>query len=547
MGRRGAGKAVSLPPLTVTRPGRQAEMAAKTDVNLLQGYKRHIVSEFHADRYPYLEDINGHLKHDEVSMAFGERMFPRLVDQLKTPGMAPNKLTEALCVICDLCPHQENKVSAVASDVVAASTNLLMHDSVEVRREAARVIGSVAQMVGGRSCMPIGNANMPRKLTGAVAPGPTLPRLAKLLLQCDDEIVKKNVAEALWAMTVFRDGCQQVVDQGTVKAIAQYLCYTLPDAPATMNLALCLLSLLRTLAAVTMYANNGMRDVLGVGLIGKVIVFLGQINGIPALRAADSTETVRQALRFLWHVGNDPEGRKEMLKADGGKVITSYLDASQDAKVREAAICALNVISLETNGKMEVLKHSTEAFARLLLSNQETAYLHETCVQLCRASSELPSFRFDFARLILREIWLLEKIWGTTALAAVSPLLDPKENAETRTQAAHVIAHFLRCPEPQKGDEIRVPPVFGQMIREPAMFAMEECVSILPNLCSLLDIAREPALECLNSLTDAAKPRKELVELVAESRVRISNDVLPEVQKMMDKTGDKRVQVGSVM
>jgi len=524
-----------------------AAVDAATDVNLLQGYKRHIVSEFLADRYPYLEDINGHLKHDEVSTAFGERIFPRLVDQLKTPGMAPNKLTEALCVICDLCPHQENKVSAVASDVVAASTNLLMHDSVEVRREAARVIGSVAQMVGGRSCMPIGNANMPRKLTGAVAPGPTLPRLSKLLLQCDDEIVKKNVAEALWAMTVFRDGCQQVVDQGTVKAVAQYLCSTLPEVPPTSNLALCLLSLLRTLAAVTMYASNGMRDVLGVGLIAKVILLLGgqnlQVNGIPTLRPADSTETVRQALRMLWHVGNDPEGRKEMLAADGVRVITTYLDANQDPKVREAAICALNVISLETNGKMEVLKHSTEAFARLLHSDQETAYLHETCVQLCRASSELPSFRFEFARHVLKSIWLLEKVWGTTALAAVSPLLDPKENVETRTQAAHVISHFLRNPSPEKGDEIRVPPVCPlQMIIEPAMFAMEECVSILPNLVRLLDVAREPALECLEALTDAAKPRKELLELVAESRVRVSEDVLPQVQKMLDKTGDKRVQ-----
>jgi len=421
---------------------------------------------------------------------------------------------------------------------------LLMHDSVEVRREAARVIGSVAQMVGGRSCMPIGNANMSRKLTGAVAPGPTLPRLSKLLLQCDDEIVKKNVADALWAMTVFRDGCQQVVDQGTVKAIAQYLCYTLPDLPPTSNLALCLLSLLRTLAAVTMYANNGMRDVLGVGLIGKVVVFLDQINGIPAMKPADSTETLRQGLRFLWHVGNDPQGRVEMLAADGVRVITSYLDAVQDPKVREAAICALNVISLETNGKMEVLKHSTAAFARLLHSDQETEYLHQTTVQLVRASSELPSFRFEFARHVLKSIWLLEKVWGTTALAAVSPLLDPKEDVETRTQAAHVISHFLRnqCP-PDSGDEIRVPPVCPlQMILEPAMFALEECVSIFPNLVSLLDVAREPAMECLDALTDAAKPRKELLELVAESRVRVSEECLPEVQRMLDKTGDVRFQ-----
>jgi|Transcript_115592 hypothetical protein len=520
------------------------EIAAVGQVNLLQGYKRHIVSDFHKDRYPYLEDINGHLKKDEVSMAFGDRLFPRLMEQLMTPDMHPTKLTEALSVICDLCPHQENKVTAVASDVVAAATNLLMHDSVEVRREAARVIGSVAQMVGGRCEMPTGNAKMSHKLKIASPVKPaTLPRLANLLLQCDDEIVKKNVAEAFCSMTVFRDGCQQVVDQGSVNDIALYLCYTLPDVPATSNLALCLLNLLQTLAAVTMYANGGMRDIWGTGLIGKVIAFLGKLDGIPALRPADSTETTRQALRMLWHIGNDPTGRKEMLKADGVRVITMYLGSQHDAKVREAAICALNVISLETNGKMEVLKHSTESFARLLHSDQETAYLHETCVQLCRASSELPAFRFAFARHVLKSIWLLEKVFGTTSLSAVSPLLDSKEDLEVRTQAAHVISYFLRSPTPSAGDEIRCPPVCPlSMIYEPAMYAMEECVSIIPNLVSLLDLAREPAVECLEALTDAEKPRKELLELVAESRVKVSEEMLPEIQRMLDKIGDKRVQ-----
>jgi len=191
---------------------------------------------------------------------------------------------------------------------------------------------------------------------------------------------------------------------------------------------------------------------------------------------------------------------------------------------------------------MEVLKHSTQAFARLCHSNQETAYLHETCVQLCRASSELPAFRFAFARHVLKSIWLLEKVFGTTALSAVSPLLDPKEDLETRTQAAHVISYFLRSekPETQRGDDIRVPPVCPLvMVFYPAVYAMENCVSIIPNLVSLLDLAREPAVESLEALTDAAKPRKELLELVAESRVTISAEMLPEVQRMLDKTGDK--------
>lgn len=509
-------------------------------INTLQGYNRHIVSEFLKDRYPYLEDINGHLKHDEVSMAFGDRIFPRLVEQLKTPSMQPEKLSEALSTICDLCAHQENKCMAVASETVAAATNLLMHDDVEVKRQAARVIGAMALMVLGRSHMPVGNVGMSRKLTGTVAPGPTLPRLSKLLLQCNDEVVKKNVAEALCAMTIFRDGCQQVVDQGTVKAIAQYLCYTLPESPPTENLALCLFSLLRTLAAVTMYANNGMRDVLGVSLIGKIIIFLGRIDrewGIPALRRPESTETVRQALRMLWHCGNDPAGRKEMLKANGVQIITTYLE-NHDAKVREAAVCALNVISLETPGKQEVLKHSTAELATLLHSDKETAYLHETCVQLCRCASELPAFRFAFARHVLKSVWLLEKVFGTTALAAVSPLLNPEEDLEMRTQAATVMAHFLGAKEPARGDEIRVPPVCPLgYINQPPMYAIEECTGILNNLVPLTDeeASRDPALQCLNLLTDTEKGRKELRELIDENRVTVSPEVLPQIEDMLNK------------
>merc|ERR1719326_2017933 len=129
-----------------------------------------------------------------------------------------------------------------------------------------------------------------------------------------------------------------------------------------------------------------------------------------------------------------------MLGADGVRVITAYLEHG-DTKVREAAVCALNVISLETEGKKEVLQHSLSGLATLAHSSSETPYLHETCVQLCRCASELPAFRFAFARHVLMSVWLLEKVYGTTALAAVCPLLKPEEDLEVRSQAAQVMAH----------------------------------------------------------------------------------------------------------
>jgi len=491
------------------------------NVKNLKGYRRHIVSDVLADRYPYLENIRGHLKPDEVSTAAGTRLFPRLVEQLKNPTMPPERLTEALITICDLISHQERKCDAIASDVVAAATNLLLHSSVPVRREAARVIAGVALLLGARSLMPLGNAGLSRTEIGNNGSGPTLPRLVKLLLSCDDELVKQHTAEAFAAITIFRDGCEQMVEQGAVKGTARYLCATLPELPATRPLGICLMMLLKTLAAVAMYAKVGMRDILGVGLIAKVVTLLGRIpleTGIPVITLPESIEMVRHAMRLLWFCGNHAEGRRETLKADAVSVITWYLRHS-DAKVREAAVCALNVVSLETAGKKEVLKHSLDPLSQLLHSEEETTYLHETCVQLVRCAAELPAFRFAFTRHNLQSIWLLEKVFSTTALAALAPLLEPAEDIVLRNQAAIVMAHFLLAEKPGKGDDIRVPPVSPpDLIDSPRRYALEECVALLPNLLRLLEVNEDGALKCFDALMDEPRVRKELQAHLDERR-----------------------------
>jgi hypothetical protein len=510
-------------------------------VQQLQGYKRHIVSDHLADRYPYLEDITGHLKKDDISTAFGDRLFPRLVGQLEDKDVAPEKLVDALCLVCDLCSHQELKAQAITSDIVAAATNLLMHDSTAVRRDACRVISSVALLIGGRSKMPTGNQNLPRAITGILGAGPTLPMLIKLLLGCEDEVVKRNAAEALKALAVFRDGCQQIVDQGSVLGVAQYLCATLPDQPSSAPLAQCLLFLLQGLASVTMYARNGMRDFLGSGLIAKVITLLSRIerdsSGIPFLSREESVEAVRSAMRLLWFSGNDPRGRVEMVNAEGVKVVSSYL-GDPDTKVRETAVCALNVITLETRGKEHALEHSVEPVARLLHSGEETPYLHETAVQLVRCCSELPSFRLAFARRVLDSTWLLEKLYGTTSLSPVGVLLEPHEEVQLRVRAAKVVLHFL-TQAPADGDKIRVPPVCPlDNIDEPVLYALEEVVDILHCLVDLLARGEHPeapevALSCLGALAKAAKGREWLRELTDDGRVDVPEAYQTQVSAMV--------------
>jgi len=456
-------------------------------------------------------------------MAAGDRLFPRLVEQLKSSTISADDLVKALRTTCDLCYNQEKKCEAISSDVVAAATNLLLHEHIPVRREAARVISSMSLLMGGRSQLPIGNTAMASKLTSAIGAGPTLQRLAKLLLSCDDELVKMHVAEAMCAVTLFRDGCQQVVDQSTTTGIAAYLCATLPDLPPTHELSICLLHLLTTLGAVTMYANDGLRDLLGIGLIAKVVGFLALVpkdSEMPAVGIEKSTEITRQALRLLWHSGSNSKARKETLKADGVRVVTGFL-LHPSTIVREAATCALNVVSLETEGKQHLLQHSLQPLAMLLHSEEETQYLQEICVQLCRSASELPAFRFAFARQILRSVWLLDKIFGNTALAAISHLLGQDESVETRTEAASVAAHFLQGDASHAlGDVIRVPPVASD-VSSPANFAAEECTEILHNLVALLEVAQEPALTCLRILTRVEQTREQLKAFIRDGLIVI--------------------------
>lgn len=510
--------------------GISGEYVRPGQVNPLQAYQRHIVSEHLVDRHPYLEDIRGHLKADNVSVAFGNRQFPRLIEQLKSPDMAAEKLAEALRTICDLVPNQESKCQSISADVVAAAADLLTHEDTAVKREAAKTIAAVALLLNGRSRMP------------TLSTGSAVPKLSRLLLTCNDEGVKANVAEAFNAICIFRDGCQQVVDQGAVKAMASYLCVVLPEQPQSQLLALCFLNLLKALSQVTMYAKNGLRDLIGCGLIGKLCVFLHRVppgQGIPVVTPEQSTETVRQALRVIWHIGNDMYGRQEALKAKGVEVITAFL-RDQDSKVREGAVCALNVLSLEIPGKKDILEHSTVPLAELLHSDRETQYLTETCVQLCRSASEFPAFRYTFAKHVLKSIWLLEKVYGVTSIAAVYGLILD-EDPNIRLQAVHATLYFLSKQPPARGDEIRVPPICPlERMTNPPMFAIEECTGILHNLLFLLAAlmpqdAQGPALDCLELLTTQTKAQHELLEILLSGERPIEASLRTVVREMCNK------------
>jgi len=188
----------------------------------------------------------------------------------------------------------------------------------------------------------------------------------------------------------------------------------------------------------------------------------------------------------------------------------------------------------------DILEHSTVPLADLLHIEKETQYLTETCGQLCRCASELPAFRFTFAKHVLKSIWLLEKVYGVTSIAAVYGLLVD-EDPNIRIHAVHATLHFLTKRPPARGDEIRVPPVCPlERIDSPSMFAVEECTGILHNLLFLLgdmmpQDAQGPALDCLEVLTNELKAQQELLEVLQSGERPVEASLRQVVEDMCQK------------
>jgi hypothetical protein len=161
-------------------------------------------------------------------------------------------------------------------------------------------------------------------------------------------------------------------------------------------------------------------------------------------------------------------------------------------------------------------------------------------VQLCRCASELPAFRFTFAKHVLESIWLLEKVYGVTSIAAVYGLIADADPT-IRMLAVLATRHFLTKTPPARGDEIRVPPVCPlERIDNPSMFAFEECTGILHNLLYLLGENMQPdaqrvALDCLEVLTTEVKAQQELLEILQSGERPVAAGLLQIVQDMCHK------------
>mmetsp|Transcript_36275 Transcript_36275/g.79199 ORF Transcript_36275/g.79199 Transcript_36275/m.79199 type:complete len:670 (-) Transcript_36275:84-2093(-) len=459
----------------IVEEGTVPKLRGGEDVNALQSYNRHVVSHALQYTHPYLPERSEQLTSDNVSTAYGRRQFPRLIDQLiVTDTLTAPQIVDNLRTIVDEVSHQEKKSTAIAHGVVEASSDLLDYKDKLVQEEAARVIECCATLLEGRERLPTCGA---------------IPRLAGLLLSSVEEKVKASSAAAFRSITTGRDGCQQLVDQGAVKAVAKYLSSVLPELPQSETLGICLLDLLKALRSVAMYAKFGCRDLVGVGVLGRCVHFLAKLPPgvtIPVVSADISTETTVIALDVLWHTANDPLARHEQLDAKGVDTVTTFLSDPRDG-VRAAATRVLSLLATDLQGRVRMTEISVQPLADALQKHCMTCPVnHKVLVQTARAAAEHPPFRLAFTEVVIRETWLLKEIFGLTSIQASFPLLT-HENFPTANSALDCMSFFLKGGSDTPGDEIRVPPVAPlELLESPAEFAFENCVGLMDVLLGLL-------------------------------------------------------------
>merc|ERR1739848_231704 len=124
--------------------------------------------------------------------------------------------------------------------------------------------------------------------------------------------------------------------------VGSHLLGALPK-PSSATIAACAVGLLSTLRHVTVNANLGVRDLVGQGVLRKIVEFIAtnQTSGIPTV--ADPAAAELDALALLGAVCMDATGRKELLDARAVEVLCecTLMMSEKPVAVHEKALSAL--------------------------------------------------------------------------------------------------------------------------------------------------------------------------------------------------------------
>jgi CxxC motif-containing protein len=498
-------------------------MTAAEPLPKLQAYTRHLVSYQLEANHPYLDDIRSHLGADEVSTAFGSRTFPRLHELATDPKVDPPVLVETLETITSLISNQEHKVQAIEAGICQAASDLMLHKDVHVQRAAVTTLSRLALVLQGRQALKECEA---------------ADRLSDLLLSSEDEEVQARVADAMACFSTGTDGCQYLVDRGSVHAMGSHLLGALPK-PSSATIAACAVGLLSTLRHVTVNANLGVRDLVGQGVLRKIVEFIAtnQTSGIPTV--ADPAAAELDALALLGAVCMDATGRKELLDAQAVEVLCeSTLMSEKPVAVHEKALSALVGLSIEVDGKKRLVPCVKVLCDFLIKPPSDQA--KDAAWRLCLSAGELPAFRLELSGALVKLDCseTLRAIYGVSVCCEYALLLEKSKSMRFRKQVIEALCTALTTT----AKEAYKDPMDANN-RDATAYTLFTCPAIVDRLLTLA-LKRpgataedtEAPTRCLATLCSNAEGAAELVR-VATAKPCPENQLTPELKKVFTSVG----------
>jgi hypothetical protein len=362
----------------------------------------------------------------QVERAFGNRAIPKLAELLRFADLPDGSRAAALRVMVALTGDQCRKQEAIAEGAISSCTGICQRGVEDAASAPAEVKEHAILVLASLACAPQSQPQFAQfrtlgSLTGA--------------LQSEERSVREAAALALLNFSTSRQGTDMIV--ACSQPDADNCCETIRVMVNALiePSALVSLYLISALGNICRYAE-GTDLALAAGIVAKAVDMMknaGPSGGevpVGSPLAGLPAGTRLQSLNTVWNVGNHLRGKEELIEYGVVPAITGTLaDTSRD--VRRCAVGALMALSVDENGKCEIMEHSLGQLTRLLLDEYDSVR-NNARITIVHASENRRA-RFQFVRecvqtwpgSIAQSSELVLRVFGMDAAEPLCELLAP--------------------------------------------------------------------------------------------------------------------------
>lgn len=403
----------------------------------IHGFKKHIVSNFLKDRHPYLHSpFNQRYDPKEVFHAVFDRSIPKLVEILAMPDLPADSYKEAFMLLNEMTSHQENKLTMIDSGLVETSLAYMVHDDVEVRRDATNLLGSLLSVRKGRDKLASQDIDV----------------VLRPMLLADSRECREVCGWLLCRLCSGRDGVDIVIQKDQVRHIVASFKnnsdkYDIQEAMFLIYLLECMASILQT--------DEGINHIVSTAAMKRFKEILSTVHTTnPKPFGPYDTRIKFLCLHASSLIAMNEEGKEESIDLGMIEIANEYL-LHEDAEVANAATKVIMFSSVHLKGKDQATKSNTDTIVKnliKLLGHADKDIVQNAEISLLNIADLPKGFRI-ICKYLSAQLEDLDRIFGPVAIVPLYLLLFKvdkppfltQENQEAFLRYGLAIAYFINA------------------------------------------------------------------------------------------------------